>query len=166
MLEQRDMVAQSPGSATASQITGCFSRSSPWFRKLLRAAVILKSVLVPARGRSQMRANYCSCNSSWRHQSPSGHGQPLCNRELHPESFRWRWIWDVCDAKAARLPPCRCLPQPVSPVLHQQAQAAKVNVTRSLLADAPSFSITCSPIPITRRRARRKSHRSQWSHAA
>lgn len=45
----------------------------------------------------------------------------------------------------------RCLPQPVSPVLDQRAQAAKGNVAHSLLADAPSFSITCSPIPITRR---------------
>lgn len=52
-----------------------------------------------------MRANYCSCNSSWRHQSPSGHGQPLRNGEPHPESCRWRWIWDPHDAEAAHLPP-------------------------------------------------------------
>lgn len=67
-------------------------RSSPWFRKPLREAVIHMSVLVPARGRSRMRANYCSCNSSWKHQFPSGHGQPLCNTGLHMESFRWRSI--------------------------------------------------------------------------
>lgn len=111
---------QSPGSATAGQITGCFSRSSPWFRKLLRGAVIHMSVLVPARGRSQMRANYCSRSSSWRHQSPSGHGQPLCNGEPHPERFRWRWIWDPRDAEAhlpltqVSAPACPPCPPPTS----------------------------------------------------
>lgn len=111
---------QSPGSATAGQITGCFSRSSPWFRKLLRGAVIHMSVLVPARGRSQMRANYCSRSSSWRHQSPSGHGQPLCNGEPHPERFRWRCIWDPRDAEAhlpltqVSAPACPPCPPPTS----------------------------------------------------
>ena len=117
MLERADVVMQSPGSATAGQITGCFSRSSPWFRKLLGGAVIHMPVLVPARGRSRMRANYCSRRSSWRHRSPSGHGQPLCSGEPQPESFRWRWIRDPRDAEAALPPPnagIRPSPSPLS----------------------------------------------------
>lgn len=60
----------------------------------------------------------------------------------------------------------RCLPQLVPPVLHQQAPVAKGKAAGRLLADAPSFSITCRLIPITRRQARRRCHRSQRSRAA
>lgn len=52
--------------------------------------------------------------------APSGHGQPLRNRELHPESFRWRWIWDPCNAEAhlplmqVSAPACLPCPPPTS----------------------------------------------------
>lgn len=106
---------QSPGSAAAGRIRGRFSSSSPWFRKPLRGAAAHVSVLVPSQGRSRMRENHCSRTSSWRSQPPSGHGQSFHSGKPHPESFRWRWIWDPRDAD--HLPPTQvsapaCLPCP------------------------------------------------------
>lgn len=111
------------GQQQPGRIRGCFSSSSPWFRKLLRGAAVHVSVLVPSQGRSRMRENYSSCTSSWRYQPPSGHGQSFHNGNPHPESFRWRWIWDARDAD--RLPPpqvsapaCVPCPRPASSSCH------------------------------------------------
>lgn len=115
MLRQGAVAVQSPGSAAAGRIRGRFSSSSPWFRKPLRGAAAHVSVLVPSQGRSRMRENHCSRTSSWRSQPPSGHGQSFHSGKPHPESFRWRWIWDPRDAD--HLPPTQvsapaCLPCP------------------------------------------------------
>lgn len=120
MLGQGDVVLQSPGSAAAAgRIRGRFSSSSPRLRKLLGGAALHVSVLVPSQGRSRTRGNYCSRTSSWRYQPPSGHGQSSHNGRPHPESFRWRWIWDPCDADHLPLtqvsaPACLPCPRPAS----------------------------------------------------
>lgn len=78
-------------------------------------------VLVPARGRSQTRANYCSCNSSWRYGSPRlGTGNP-CTMG----SCIQRWTCDPHHAEAAHLlptqvsaPACPPRPPPTSSSCH------------------------------------------------
>lgn len=109
-------MVQSPGSAAAGRIRGRFSSPSPRFRKLLGGAALHVSVLVPSRGRSRMRENYCSRTSSWRYQPPLRARAILSQRGA---TSRWRWIWDPRDAD--RLPPaqvsapaCPPCPRPAS----------------------------------------------------
>lgn len=132
MLGQGDAVEHSPGSAAAPRITGCSEEQHftclSWCH---------------GRGDHEREEITAQAAAAGDISPPSGHGQSSHNGEPHPERWGWRWIWDPRHAGV-------CVPCP------QPAPAAKGNVAGSVLAVAPSFSITHSPIPSVSRGARRK----------